>query len=40
MSDKSVTFEKTVKIFLGTNAEDIKVDLVDIEKYEKSYGKN
>ena len=40
VSDKSVTFEKTVKIFLGTNAEDIKVDLVDIEKYEKSYGKN
>lgn len=40
VSDKSVTFEKTVKIFLGTNAGDIKTDLVDIEKYEKGHGKN
>ncbi|MBR5923302.1 MAG: glutamate racemase [Clostridia bacterium] len=32
VSDKPVTFEKTVKIFLGENAEDLKTDLVDVEK--------
>ena len=34
-SDKPVTFEKTVKIFLGDCAKDIKIDLVDLEKYER-----
>ena len=32
VSDKPVTFEKTVKIFLGDCAENIKIDLVDVEK--------
>ena len=40
VSDKSVTFEKTVKIFLGADAADIKTELVDIEKYEKGYDKD
>ncbi len=36
VSDKPVTFEKTVKIFLGENAKDIKINLVDVENNEKS----
>lgn len=32
VSDKPVTFEKTVKIFLGDCAENVKIDLVDVEK--------
>ena len=32
VSDKAVTFEKTVKIFLGEVAEKITIDRVDIEK--------
>ena len=32
VSDKPVTFQKTVKIFLGDCAKDIKIDLVDLEK--------
>lgn len=32
VSDKPVTFEKTVKIFLGDSYENIKIDLVDPEK--------
>ncbi|MBO7520274.1 MAG: glutamate racemase [Clostridia bacterium] len=32
VSDKAVTFEKTVKIFLGDSYENIKIDLVDPEK--------
>ena len=32
VSDKPVTFEKTVKIFLGDCAENIKINLVDVEK--------
>ena len=32
VSDKPVTFEKTVKIFLGDHAKDLKIDLVDVEK--------
>ena len=35
VSDKPVTFEKTVKIFLGESGENIKIDLVDVEKDEK-----
>ncbi|MBO4692908.1 MAG: glutamate racemase [Clostridia bacterium] len=35
-SDKPVTFEKVVKIFLRDNGGDIKIDLVDVEKNEKS----
>lgn len=40
VSDKPVTFEKTVKIFLGANAEVIKTELVDVEKYEEGNNKN
>ena len=40
VSDKPVTFEKTVKIFLGSDFCDIKTDLVDMEKYEKGHDKN
>lgn len=36
VSDKPVTFEKTVKIFLGENCRDITINLVDVEKNEKS----
>lgn len=36
VSDKPVTFEKTVKIFLGDCASDVTIDQVDIEKYERS----
>ena len=32
VSDKPVTFEKTVKIFLGDSYENIKIDVVDVEK--------
>ncbi|MBR4909930.1 MAG: glutamate racemase [Clostridia bacterium] len=32
VSDKAVTFEKTVKIFLGDFAEDIKIDRADVEQ--------
>ena len=32
VSDKAVTFEKTVKIFLGDCAKDIKIDRVDVEQ--------
>lgn len=35
VSDRPVTFEKTVKIFLGDYAENIKIDLVDVENYER-----
>ena len=40
VSDKAVTFEKTVKIFLGPGGDDIEIDLVDVEKYEKSHDKD
>lgn len=36
VSDKPVTFEKTVKIFLGESGKDIKINLVDVENNEKS----
>ncbi len=32
VSDKPVTFEKTVKIFLGDCASNLQIDLVDVEK--------